>query len=189
MLTTFLGAGIKYIRKARVTKKKVNVFEIKADIIYISLILRQVSYKAVVGSCIWDTSLTFEQARLGWSWLKLWFHNIFLQINFGRVDYGVSFSRYEHKTWQGLSGHVFLSEICCPRRSQPWEYQAILESVQSPYPSIHEYQSWCDSQSHCDWAFVSLTQSCLSLSVSPSLSLWVNCSLRWIGLASVPFKS
>ena len=65
MLTTFLGAGIKYIRKARVTKKKVNVFEIKADIIYISLILRQVSYKAVVGSCIWDTSSTFEQARLG----------------------------------------------------------------------------------------------------------------------------
>ena len=34
MLTTFLGAGIKYIWKARVTKKKVNVFEIKADIIY-----------------------------------------------------------------------------------------------------------------------------------------------------------
>ena len=65
MLTTFLGAGIKYIRKARVTKKNVNVFEIKAEIIYISLILRQVSYKAVVGSCIWDTSLTFEQARLG----------------------------------------------------------------------------------------------------------------------------
>ena len=65
MLTTFLGAGIKYIWKARVTKKNVNVFEIKADIIYVSLILRQVSYKAVIGSRIWDTSSTFEQARLG----------------------------------------------------------------------------------------------------------------------------
>ena len=65
MLTTFLGAGIKYIWTARVTKKKVNVFAIKADIIYVSLILRQVSYKAVVGSGIWDPSSSFEQATLG----------------------------------------------------------------------------------------------------------------------------